>query len=321
MHDRLIIFFVGATTCKSVTVALSDSAISNQVETLRKALQRQLSIQLSASGLYQELIKPFEQELATTRHLVIVPSKSLHYLPFNVLQNAGGEYLGLRWSISLAPSAGVWLHCLRRGDGLARPNIRQFKVTAFGNPYLGDSKWDLPFAGREVRSLQRYYPLVNTFLNQRASETMVKQQTLSPLLLFSCHGEYDSRNPLMSALLLAGDKQQDGRLCAYEIMGLDMNAYLTVVSACETGLGTVRSGEEVEGLVRSFVLAGSSAVITSLWKVDDLATAVLIKRLFRYLAEGDSRAEALRKAQQVVFEEINPYPSYWAGFNITGDYR
>lgn len=321
MKERLIVFYVDSASCNSATLALSDSLLSHQVETLRKGLQRQLAIQESAAELYQELIKPFEVELASVRHIVIVPSNSLHYLPFNVLQDAGGDYMGLRWSLSLAPSSSVWLHCLRQGDRPATEQVRQFKVTAFGNPSLGDSKWDLPFAAREVKSLQRYFPTVQSYLNARATETAVKKQALSPLLLFSCHGEYDSRHPLMSALLLTGDKQQDGRLSAHEIMGLDLNAYLTVVSACETGLGTVRSGDEVEGLVRSFILAGSSSVVTSLWKVDDLATAVLIKRLFRYLAEGDSRAEALRKAQRVVFTEINPYPSYWAGFHITGDFR
>jgi CHAT domain-containing protein len=55
--------------------------------------------------------------------------------------------------------------------------------------------------------------------------------------------------------------------------------------------------------------------------VDDLATAILVKRFFRYLSEGNSRSEALRLAQKIVFENLDPYPGYWAAFTVTGDFR
>jgi len=58
-----------------------------------------------------------------------------------------------------------------------------------------------------------------------------------------------------------------------------------------------------------------------LWKVDDLTTAILVKRFFRNLKKGFSRAQALQKAQLFVRENINDHPVFWAAFNVTGDFR
>ena len=100
-----------------------------------------------------------------------------------------------------------------------------------------------------------------------------------------------------------------------------MDAYLVAMSACETGLAKVGAGDELIGLTRSFIYAGSSSLLSSLWKVDDLATAVMIKRFFRYLKEGNSRSMSLQKAINFVRNNINVHPSYWAAFNLTGDFR
>ena len=150
---------------------------------------------------------------------------------------------------------------------------------------------------------------------------LYEQGDYPPLILFSCHGIFDAANPLLSALLLTPDNQNDGHLEAHEIFSLDLDAHLVAMSACETGLGAIRGGDEVVGLTRSFLYAGAVSLLSTLWKVDDLATAVLIKRFFRYLAEGKPRAEALRMAQKVVFDNIDPYPAYWGAFTITGDFR
>jgi CHAT domain-containing protein len=319
--DQLYCWFITRSDLNVRQVTVTDQALDNQVNALRKALQRQLSVIEPSQALYALLIKPIAGFLPGYRHLVFAPFRNLHYLPFAVLMDETGQYLGLQYSLSVTPSASVLLHCLAHGDSFAGTARKQEPVMAFGNPKLLDDKWDLPFAGREVKSLSRFYPRVVSFLNEKATETQVKEAALSALLLFSCHGEFDETHPMMSAILLSADKKNDGRLCSYEIMGLNLNTYITAVSACETGLGALTGGDEVVGLVRSFIFAGSSSVLSSLWKVDDLATAVLVKRFFRYVAEGDSRSEALRKAQKVVYEQINPYPSFWAGFTITGDFR
>ena len=166
------------------------------------------------------------------------------------------------------------------------------------------------------------YPGVNSFLNNLATEQQLKAHSEeSNLFVFSCHGEFDPLNPLFSALLLASDEGNDGRLEAHEIFELEINAYLVAMSACETGLAKIGVGDDVVGLSRSFIYAGAASLLSSLWKVDDLATAILVKRFFRNLKKGFSRAQALQKAQLFVRENINDHPVFWGAFGITGDFR
>ncbi len=301
---------------------IAGEELYQEIFDLRQALERQLSITKWSQKLFNHLISPWENQLVKVRNVVIVPHTKLHYLPFAVLQNKVNEYFGLKYSLSIAPSATVFGFCVAKGDSFLSQSKRNMAVLAFGNPDLGDKNLALPFASREVNSLNRYYNKVNGFLEKRASETnLYDQNSYPPLIVFSCHGVYDDVNPLLSALMLAPDSSNDGRLEVHEIFSLDLNAYVVAMSACETGLGTILGGDEVIGLSRSFIYAGASSLLSSLWKVDDLATAVLVKRFFRNLAEGKSRAEALRLAQKVVYDEINPYPAFWGAFTITGDFR
>ncbi len=117
-------------------------------------------------------------------------------------------------------------------------------------------------------------------------------------------------NPLLrSGVLLAGFKTwlkggslpaeaEDGLLTAEDVSGLDLLATeLVVLSACETGLGEVRTGEGVFGLRRAFVLAGAKTLVMSLWKAPDEQTRELMEDFYRRILRGEPRAEALRQAQ------------------------
>ncbi|MBN2411351.1 CHAT domain-containing protein [candidate division KSB1 bacterium] len=315
-------WFVTSQSVEYTKEEITEEELYQDIFDLRQALERQLSITKWSQKLYHHLISPWENQLTKIGNVVIIPQTKLHYLPFAVLQDNINEYFGLKYSLSIAPSATVFGFCMKKGDSLLSQSRRDMAVLAYGNPDLGDKNLALPFASREVNSLNRYYNRVNGYLEKRASETnLYDQNSYPPLIIFSCHGVYDDVNPLLSALMLAPDSSNDGRLEANEIFTLDLNAFIVAMSACETGLGTIRGGDEVVGLSRSFIYAGASSLLSSLWKVDDLATAVLVKRFFRNLAEGKSRTEALRLAQKVVYDEINPYPSFWGAFTITGDFR
>jgi CHAT domain-containing protein len=132
-------------------------------------------------------------------------------------------------------------------------------------------------------------------------------------------------NPMFfSGLALAGANHRGaGILTAQEIAGLDLHGTeLAVLSACETGLGTVKRGEEFTGLRRALAIAGAATQVTSLWKVDDTATRVLMGRYYRLLLDGRSRAEALQMAQsRVANDPEHPewkHPVYWAAFVSAG---
>jgi tetratricopeptide (TPR) repeat protein len=138
-------------------------------------------------------------------------------------------------------------------------------------------------------------------------------------------------NPLLrSGLALAGANTwlqhgqlpaaaEDGILTAEDVAGLDLlGTELVVLSACETGLGEVLVGEGVFGLRRAFVLAGAKTLVMSLWKVPDSQTQELMVDFYQRILNGQSRAEALRKAQ-LALKERYPHPWYWGAFICQGD--
>ncbi len=319
---KLIVWGV---TQKSVFVRekeTSSELLFNEIDSLRKSMQRQLPVSSISKKLYDLLIQPIQSEIAHANHLIIVPHGSLHYLPFSALADEKGNYLIEKFSLSLAPSAMVLKICLEKGEAFIRDKNWQPKLLAFGNPDLGNPKFDLPFADKEIESIELLYADVESYKRKQAVESIARQKAgEANMVLFSCHGEFDPINPLFSALLLSPDSTDDGRLEAHEIFNYQLNAYLVAMSACETGLAKIAIGDEVIGLSRRFIYAGCSSLLSSLWKVDDLATAVMIKRFFRYLKQGDSRSRALQKAIIFVKNNINEHPLYWSAFNLTGDFR
>jgi CHAT domain-containing protein len=108
-----------------------------------------------------------------------------------------------------------------------------------------------------------------------------------------------------------------------DIYNLKLNADLVVLSACETGLGKDIKGEGLVGLTRGFMYAGTSRVVASLWKVDDVATAELMKRFYRFMLQDRlAPAAALREAQlRMATQKRWADPYYWAGFVIQGEWR
>jgi CHAT domain-containing protein len=321
-NNSIFSWFVTSDQIHVSTVKINEQELIDDVTALRNALGRQLSIKQWSQKLYQILIHPQEQNFGSIEHIVVVPHTILHYLPFATLQNEKEEYLGLYHSLSLSPSATVLGFCMQKGEEFMGQDRRSYPVLAFGNPNLGNEQLALPFSEKEVKSLERYFQHVNSYIGNHASEKQFREfKNYPPLILFSCHGVFNEFNPLLSTLLLTPGEEYDGHLEANEIFGFNLKTYLIAMSACETGLGKVRGGDEVIGLSRSFIYAGAASLMSSLWKVDDLATAVLIKRFFRYLAEGQSRVKALQNAQKIVYNEIDPYPAFWAAFMITGDFR
>ena len=118
-------------------------------------------------------------------------------------------------------------------------------------------------------------------------------------------------------------RSQDGFLRVHEIYNLQLPAEVVVLSACQTALGKRIKGEGLVGLTRGFFYAGAERVVASLWQVDDLATAELMRRFYRgMLKEGLRPAAALRAAQlEMAATRSWSAPYYWAGFVLQGDWR
>jgi CHAT domain-containing protein/tetratricopeptide (TPR) repeat protein len=166
-------------------------------------------------------------------------------------------------------------------------------------------------------------------LDFEASRTIALRPELGEyrIVHFATHGLLNNVHPELSGIVLSlVDKeghQQDGFLRLQDIYNLKLSAELVVLSACQTGLGKEVKGEGLIGLTRGFMYAGAPRVVASLWKVDDLATAELMKLFYqRMLKDGLPAGAALRAAQLELSRQkrwASPY--YWAGFVLQGEWK
>jgi CHAT domain-containing protein/tetratricopeptide (TPR) repeat protein len=162
-----------------------------------------------------------------------------------------------------------------------------------------------------------------------ASRSLVLSGELSRyrILHFATHGMLNSEHPELSGLVFSlvdrEGRQQDGFLRLHEVYNLQLNAGLIVLSACETGLGKEIKGEGLIGLTRGFMYSGVPRVVASLWNVDDLATAELMKLFYRSLLKDGLPAAAALRAAQVEMSRQKRWasPYYWAGFVLQGEWK
>jgi len=287
------VWIVEKTRMHYVEVQVSREQLSKLVKTLREsifALGEREKFTVASTELYKLLVEPALPHVRG-KELIIVPHDVLHYLPFHALLGSDGKYLIEKYPVYYLSSASLlqFVKEKRRAGGN--------KVIAFGNPDLGDPDKNLEFAELEAQEVKAAYPESTVYLRKEATEE--KSKVLSPrhdILHFATHAELSENDPLSSAVLLAKEGKEDGRLEVREIFGMDLKANLVVLSGCETGLGKLSTGDELVGLTRAFIYAGTPSVVASLWKVDDSSTAHLMSSFYRNL-KTMSKVDALRQAQ------------------------
>jgi CHAT domain-containing protein len=206
------------------------------------------------------------------------------------------------------------------------------KSAARGNaPVYRAAPARLPFSREEAEAIFAIAPKNSSLkaLDFDASRAAITNTDLSHyrILHFATHGILNTEQPDLSGLLLSlvdGTGQpQNGFLRLHEIYNLKLNADLVVLSACQTALGKEVRGEGLIGLTRGFMYAGAPRVVASLWQVDDLATAELMKRFYKgVLEEGLPAGAALRAAQLEIGKRKRwQSPYYWAAFTLQGEWK
>jgi len=309
--DRRLYAFV-LTRQSLKAVPLEDGDLAAPVHAFRAALDSpsKQDYLARAQALHRWLVAPVVPHIKHP-NVLIVAHGALHYLPFNALHD-GRQYLVDRYRLRQLPSASV-LPFLRRGAVQNGGSL-----LALGNPDLGDSRLDLVHAQNEALAVAKLLPGSRVLVRKEASLPAFRQYGGNYRYLhFASHGVFDPDRPLDSALLLSPNEQSDGRLTVGELYSMRLNADLVTLSACETGLGKIASGDDVVGLSRGFLYAGSRSIVSSLWKVDDEATAYLMTRFYSAL-KGKNKREALRLAQ-IETRKKYPHPYYWAAFQLTGE--
>jgi len=212
---------------------------------------------------------------------------------------------------------------LNRGDSVGKLYAR-----------LRGGTWsNLPGTLQEVKAIQQVVSGAEIMTGKNVNEAAVKELSRKgelsdyKVLHFATHGDVDPQIPELSALVLSQfemDKgEEDGYLRAEEIHQLDIQADFVNLSACETGLGKLYSGEGIVGLTQAFLLAGANGLSVSLWSVVDESTAQFMVALYKLIEEqGLSYAEAITEVKRRFiagdFGEEWKAPYYWAPFVYYG---
>lgn len=306
--DSLYAFVVTRTSVDAFELDGSDLGLA--VSRFRKAVQNYTddSYRPVAREMYDRLVRPLADKLSG-KLLTVVPHGPLHYLPFAALHD-GNQFLIDRFDMRLLPSASVL-------QFLDKPGNADQELLAFGNPDLGDPSLDLPGAQEETRVIDQGWTGSRILLRKLASEANFKK--FAPgfrYLHLASHGEFNPTDPLQSRMLLAPGEGEDGNLTVDELYSLRLNADMVTLSACETGLGDVASGDDVIGLTRGFLYAGAKSIVASLWPVSDQATAHLMKEFYAKLRQVP-KAQALRAALLSTKQRFD-HPIFWSAFNLTG---
>lgn len=315
LPDRLQVWVVSPTTIVEKSVVITRDDLDEEVESFRNAIVRGRRSAISmADKLGTQLLAPLG--LQDGQRLIVVPHGPLHYLPFQALR-LNGRYVIETHPVSVSPSMSIAVRLAQRTPRASAV------LTAFGNPRIAD-KYDLPGAAAEVEQLAKLFPRNTVYMGASATKTEFREAaSRSPLIHVAAHAEADQIDPLYSRILLANEDGKQNFLEAHEIIGLPMQGTaLVTLSACESGLGRVAKGDEVLGFTRSFLAAGTSSLIVSLWPVSDDATEILMSTLYSELAKGRDVQTAMQAGQLAVLKEPKmSHPFFWAPFNLIGNWR
>ncbi|MCC2695758.1 CHAT domain-containing protein [Nodularia sp. LEGE 04288] len=287
-----------------------------------------------AHQLYQDLIQPIYDLLPTepNQPVIFIPHKQLFLIPFPALQNkANGKFLIEDHTILTVPSI-MTLNLthqqrerLQNGDLEVREDFIDALVV--GNPTMPidpDSQLPTPFKplpyaeeeAKEIASLLNTEALIG---NKALKSDILQQMPKARLIHFATHGLLNINKLVVpGAIALAPSGDDSGLLTSSEILDLDLNAELVVLSACDTGRGIINS-DGVIGLSRCLFLAGVPSVILSLWEVQDSSTKVLMIEFYRNLHRGMNKAQALRQAMLITMQQYRNCPNMWAAFTLIGE--
>ena len=334
--------------------------IDHLVKKFRNSLADPASrdINETARALDRRILEPVRPLLGDARHLLISPEGPLNLAPFSALIDEQGRYLVerylltylssgrdlLRMQVARASRSGPVIIADPAFDTPAGQKPEPQAVTRLGpsaqrrSITAGEDLKDLyfaPLAGAslEARAIGSLFPDARVLTGRMATEQALKQVDAPSILHIATHGFFlpasaAGGNPLLrSGLALAGANGRsggtdDGIFTALEASGLNLwGTRLVTLSACDTGLGEVRSAEGVFGLRRAFVLAGAETLVMSLWPVSDYVTRQTMTAFYGGLEKGLGRGEALRQAQLAILRQKGrEHPFYWASFIEAGEW-
>ena len=327
-----------------------DPGFADSIRALARDLSRVESpidrVEQSLAALGKEILGPVAEILQGRNELIVLPDGVLNLVPFDLIGVPGNTYQPLAQThrVRLVPSL--------RFVGRALPPPASRGLFAVADPRFAHAPSTSTVSSADLQVVTRgahmsyFKPLPETrteaeairalfggdtvqlLLGEQATKSAVKGSPLAKFshVHFATHGILGGEVPGIGepALVLSAEGADNGFLTASEIAELKLDAQLSVLSACNTGSGQYVSGEGVMGLSRAFLIAGSRAVVMSLWPVASKATERLMVQFYSNLRAGQDPHEALRAAKLKFREDaqragsIERHPFFWAPFVVFG---
>ncbi len=273
--------------------------------------------------LYKKLfIDDFNEAVSA----VIIPDDILYYLPFELLVK-DNQYLVENHIISYASS----FYFLQDED-VSNTGTKYKRAAFFAPRYSGGvqesliavrgAPYSLIGAQEEVSEIAKFIS-GKVYEGDLASKTNFKSLEKNVSILhLAMHSNLNEEDPELSTLMFS-DSEQDYEMHISELYGLNFNADLAVLSACNTGIGGFKDGGNLISMRRAFTTAGVSSTVASLWNAPDQSTKEIMVFFYKNLQQGHDKATALQQAKLSYLkntkDENLKHPFYWAGFILSGD--
>jgi tetratricopeptide (TPR) repeat protein/CHAT domain-containing protein len=279
--------------------------------------------------LHKLLIEPIAQLLPTNPNdrVIFIPQNELFLVPFPALKEQDGKYLIEKHTILTAPAIQV-LELTRKQRQLVGAR-HAVPLLIVGNPTMPSVSLEfgqppqqlssLPGAQTEAHAIAQLFNTKAITGKDATKSAIVPQMTKARIIHLATHGLLDdfTGQGVPGAIALAPSGNDNGLLTSSEIFDMKLRAELVVLSACDTGRGTI-TGDGVIGLSRSLITAGVPSVIVSLWSIPDAPTASLMTEFYRQLQQNSDKATALRQAMLTTMKQ-HPNPRNWAAFTLIGE--
>ncbi|HBZ21198.1 MAG TPA: hypothetical protein DEO60_08725, partial [Bacteroidales bacterium] len=281
--------------------------------------------------MYRTLLKPVRQNISGKK-LIIIPDEEVAWLPFDAFLTSEPEpdqsdYEGLQYLLYDYSISYTYFSSLILTDSISHPEGEE--VLSFA-PYYGLTADDgtvpdsLLGTVNELESVYRWFR-GKRFTGESATETNFSMSMQEPAIFhLAMHSISDSTDSRYSYLLFDthNDTLEDGRLYNYEISLSRLKSPMVVLSACNSGSGTLYHGEGLMSLARGFILAGASSVVMTTWEVNDEISAEIISGFYYSLSKGRRKDDALRLAKLKYLKGTSPAysnPYYWAAYEVLGN--
>ncbi len=254
--------------------------------------------------------------------LTIIPDGLLHYIPFDILSE-NDAYLLETKNIGYGNSIGSLISLKNN------PGQKNAKVLAFAPRFEGTDNRNstrqfgqLAYNDQELVKVNAFFNTASYLYEKATLKNFREQAPAFGIIHLATHASANDEFPDYSYLAFS-QNEKENILYTKDLYASTINAEMVTLSACQTGIGTLRNGQGMLSLSKGFYYAGAKSLVNTLWKINDKSSVKLMEFFYESLCEGNSKQEALRAAKLKYLKNTDDpllqHPYYWSAFVVSGD--